>query len=279
MTRDLSRETFDPLKHFSRVLLQQGSVQRDADWNEQAAILMHLVRRLAASVFPEGGGRGFGVTRLNTANAVCDDFAIGAGDYWVDGILCELEATPVAVTALDATQGQIVVAATTVDGTPIAVGQYVSVSGDRRARSDEVEVTGRITGVTSGTRTLTLDADLTPLTKASNLRAHRVVTYLTQPGGVPDSQRLVAGKQYQIYLDVWERPVISLEDGSIREVALDGPDTATRMQVVWQVRALESPPTPLDAVSHHYARLAVATVHGGAAPALETCVPQQLRPK
>src|SRR5262249_14963117 len=41
---------------------------------------------------------------------------------------------------------------------------------------------------------------------------------------------------YLVYLDVWERHITALEDGLIREVALDGPDTATRAQVVRQVK-------------------------------------------
>ena len=38
MKGDYSRDTFDPAKHFTRVLMQQGRVQLDADWNEQAAL-------------------------------------------------------------------------------------------------------------------------------------------------------------------------------------------------------------------------------------------------
>ncbi|MGH7392387.1 MAG: DUF6519 domain-containing protein [Candidatus Rokuibacteriota bacterium] len=41
------------------------------------------------------------------------------------------------------------------------------------------------------------------------------------------------------YLDLWERPVTYLEDPEIREIALEGPDTCTRMQLVAQVRILE----------------------------------------
>lgn len=37
-----------------------------------------------------------------------------------------------------------------------------------------------------------------------------------------------------LYLDVWQRHITALEDPSIREVALGGPDTTTRMQTVWQ---------------------------------------------
>ena len=50
MTADLTRDSFDPAKYFSRVLMQQGRVQLDADWNEQASILLHLIRRLAANL-------------------------------------------------------------------------------------------------------------------------------------------------------------------------------------------------------------------------------------
>jgi photosystem II stability/assembly factor-like uncharacterized protein len=41
---------------------------------------------------------------------------------------------------------------------------------------------------------------------------------------------------YRAYLDVWARHLTSLERPELREVALGGPDTATRTQTVWQVR-------------------------------------------
>jgi len=40
---------------------------------------------------------------------------------------------------------------------------------------------------------------------------------------------------YVAYLDVWQRHITALEDPSIREVALGGPDTTTRLETVWQV--------------------------------------------
>jgi hypothetical protein len=46
---------------------------------------------------------------------------------------------------------------------------------------------------------------------------------------------------YVIYIDVWERHVTWVEAPSIREVALAGPDTATRTQVVWQVQIAGMP--------------------------------------
>lgn len=43
---------------------------------------------------------------------------------------------------------------------------------------------------------------------------------------------------YLAYLDVWERPIGAVQDPDIREVALGGPDTGTRTQVVSQVRLM-----------------------------------------
>jgi len=44
---------------------------------------------------------------------------------------------------------------------------------------------------------------------------------------------------YILYLDVWQRHITAVDDDSIREVALGGPDTATRTKTVWQVKWLK----------------------------------------
>jgi hypothetical protein len=41
-----------------------------------------------------------------------------------------------------------------------------------------------------------------------------------------------------VYLDVWQRHITALDDPLIREKALGGPDTATRIKTVWQVKIL-----------------------------------------
>ncbi len=63
------------------------------------------------------------------------------------------------------------------------------------------------------------------------------VTSLAQVAGLAPSAALPAGA-YLAYLDVWERHITALEDASIREVALGGPDTTTRTQVMAQVKLL-----------------------------------------
>ncbi len=86
---DFTRDTFDPFKHFSRILMQQGRVQLDADWNEQTDILLRYLRTLAADVIgPFGGpitGNGFHIASTQDTG----NFSISSGHYYVDGILIE----------------------------------------------------------------------------------------------------------------------------------------------------------------------------------------------
>ena len=51
------------------------------------------------------------------------------------------------------------------------------------------------------------------------------------PSGVPEAIGV-----YLAYLDVWQRHLTALDDPGILEVALGGPDTATRTKTVWQVK-------------------------------------------
>ena len=64
-----------------------------------------------------------------------------------------------------------------------------------------------------------------------------VVTFTSQPD-LPGVQPIGASGVYVAYLDVWQRLITALEDPSIREVALGGPDTATRSKTIWQVKLL-----------------------------------------
>jgi photosystem II stability/assembly factor-like uncharacterized protein len=70
-------------------------------------------------------------------------------------------------------------------------------------------------------------------------------SYAHQPDGGATG-RLAPGA-YMMYLDAWQRHVSALEAPAIREVALGGPDTATRARTVAQVRALALPASsPFD---------------------------------
>ena len=114
MRGDFSRDTFDPRRHFSRVLMQQGRVQLDADWNEQTAILLRYLRTLAADVFGAHAGPrdylGFEIITDSTPDAHLKidrfetdperrqvlkdaltegDAIIAPGRYYVQGVLVE----------------------------------------------------------------------------------------------------------------------------------------------------------------------------------------------
>jgi hypothetical protein len=94
---DFSDVRFDPTKHFSQVLQQQGRVQLDSDANEQTAILLHYLRALATDLIGPAGGpdatAGFEIQPSFDAKNTLVDLTIAPGRYYVDGILCELEST------------------------------------------------------------------------------------------------------------------------------------------------------------------------------------------
>jgi len=175
MTGDFSRTTFRRQHQFSRVLMQQGRVLLDADWNEQTSILLHYIRTLASDLLGPHGGPGDGFQVVCDEDLDCD-FFIEWGHYYVDGFLCE--------------------------NLPVASCP----PGDEPERR----------------------------------------TYTTQPS-LPiatdgeDEAALEEDTSYLIYLDVWERHLSHLQAGTIREVALGGPDTASRARIVWQVRAAPLP--------------------------------------
>jgi hypothetical protein len=87
MKGDFTRQTFDRRKHYRSVLMQQGRVQLDADWNEQQAIHQYhgetttrdVVGLCGAPIHDPGFAIGTDGDRL----------IIGKGCFYVDGILCE----------------------------------------------------------------------------------------------------------------------------------------------------------------------------------------------
>jgi hypothetical protein len=89
MKADLTRDTFDPVRHFSRVLLQQGRVQLDADFNEQTAALHHYLRCLAADLIGRHGGPGDSFKLVEDTESTTPDLVITRGHYYVNGLLCE----------------------------------------------------------------------------------------------------------------------------------------------------------------------------------------------
>jgi hypothetical protein len=253
MKADFSRSTFDPRKHYSAVLQQQGRVQVDADWNEQQQIHAHRNERTAVDLIGPSGAPdanpGFGLAF--TADG--SDLTLTPGRFYVDGLLCELEAGE--LFSFDTNGDNIAtLAVRRPELADFAAGQWVRITPDG---GDEQVL--RITGVdvTGGSIALTLSAAITrpPTSPNGNFGGdlQRITTYLTQPdypapelataasGDAPAVLALTEGL-YVAYLDVWQHHVGALDDPSIRETALGGPDTAARAKTVWQLRLL-----PVDA--------------------------------
>jgi hypothetical protein len=94
MKGDFSRDSFDASRHVYRVLMQQGRVQLDADWNEQAAVVLHRLETIVRDAFGPCAGPDddCGFTIYSLGDGDNDDegnFGIGAGRYYVDGQLVE----------------------------------------------------------------------------------------------------------------------------------------------------------------------------------------------
>lgn len=186
MKGDFTRDTFKPGRHYQQVLLQQGRVQLDADWNEQSAIAARRDQTTAADVIGGCGGpaesSAFGLVtdpaklppqqqawfsslpaeeqaRLS-GKLIQGDFLLAAGRYYVEGLQCELE---------------------------------------------------------------------------------QPILYTEQPDWMPAPLAIpvppATTQRYLVYLNVWQRHLTAVEDPAVREPALGGPDTATRLKTVWQVRA------------------------------------------
>ncbi|MFS0736119.1 DUF6519 domain-containing protein [Sphingomonas sp. 1P06PA] len=88
MSADISRDTFRAERDYAGVVMQQGRVQLDADWNEQAAILDRRLRAAAIdlagrAIVPAATPDAFRIDRTGT------DFTIGPGRLYVDGLVAE----------------------------------------------------------------------------------------------------------------------------------------------------------------------------------------------
>lgn len=232
MKGDFTRFTFKPEQHYNGVRMQQGRVQLDTDFNEYVDIQAHLNQTVAKDVIGLCGapqadaGFEIGVSDDGT------DLTISPGRFYVDGILCEVENLSVPILSFPEAN-EVEVDALTLDGRHLEPGQWVEV-----LIPDAASQLVRINSIDIETRIVTLeDAVTTSADPESRLRL--VVTYSSQPdypNPVPalEGEAPIAAGTYLAYLDVWHRLITVLEDASVREVALGGPDTTTRTKTIDQ---------------------------------------------
>ena len=202
MKGDFSRDTFLHLNHDARVLHQQGRVQLDADVNEQTSILLHLLRRFGADLIGAHGGprSGLGFEVIHKALG-----AIDPPDLALKNALEQALATSLVIAP-----GHYYI-----DGLLIENEEFFLLNKDNRAVP--IEASGQVVG--------SLQSQPNHRVKSDEEGNH-----LENIINAREPEKCI------IYLDAWEHHVTHLENDHIREVALGGPDTATRAQVVWQVR-------------------------------------------
>jgi hypothetical protein len=158
MRGDFTRFSHQPGKHYADVLMQQGRVQLDADWNEQRDIDDQRWRGQTIDTVG-ASGRPIGAPGFTIAPPDGADLTFQPGRIYVDGLFYELTSK---------------------------------------------------------------------------------LSYSTQPQ-LPEPEALAprAGTTDLFYLDVWQRHVTAVEDPKLREIALGGPDTATRVETVAQVKVFK----------------------------------------
>jgi hypothetical protein len=246
---DITRTTFNPLKHYSAVRQQQGRVSVDADWNEQSDITAHrLCRETADAIGRTGAPRdsaGFQIVPLTVAVPSTTphsvDLALSPGRMYVDGMLCELESSFIPIVSISGT-GVVQLSTVVVDGLELANNQWVEVSATDSTAPNPVQAQIQLANVAA--QTLTLVGDISGFAGKSGPQLRRITTYKTQPDSL-SAAPLPANGLALAYLDVWERPITALEDSAIRDPALgpaSGPDTTTRTKTVWQVKFLPLAP-------------------------------------
>lgn len=128
MKGDFTRSTFRREKHYSCVRMQQGRVQLDADWNEQADITRYRAERETADVVGCCGVPAVvGGFKVDVVLGI-DDLIVSPGRIYVDGIMCELESPSAVIEGFPA-GNKIVVSTLLPEGFEFKVGQLVEISG------------------------------------------------------------------------------------------------------------------------------------------------------
>jgi hypothetical protein len=258
MKGDFTRFTFQPQKHYSSVLMQQGRLQLDADWNEQMSILNYLnqvqardIIGSAAGTSQSGGGYQIlpaidrSAAASDQSEAVVTDLLITEGRFYIDGILCELnQGTPIPVEWRSARQIQV--PTITLDGRLFAAEQWVELE----VPQDEATQIKRykIVKIRPDTFTLEFQEEIPEPQAGKAIQLRLLTTYKTQADYSSPEARSPEARSpearspeaiYAVYLDVWQRHVTALDDRTLQEVALNGLDTTTRLKTIAQVKLLE----------------------------------------
>lgn len=258
MKGDITRETFQRQKHYTGVRMQQGRVLLDSEWNEQVDIGRYFDETANVDVIGVAGASRISGGFLLVA-VPGNDLIIKPGRMWIDGILCECD-SPLWSPALKSGANTVQLAAWPADASRLAANMWIELS-------DGVSSEYRpIMSTDPSTRTIALNFFI-GLGAVTQIRP--VYSYATQPHDPFPDHVTIGGSGFRTinlrgtfiaYLDVWIRHLTAVEDDSMREIALGGPDTTTRTQTIWQVRLDDSKTDCADVKSpQHTSRMLART--------------------
>jgi hypothetical protein len=233
MTGDYTRNTFRREQRFTGVREQQGRVHMDADWNEHVDIGHHVTRTTNGDVIGPTGmpqaAAGFAITAAPAAPG--SDLLIGEGRAYIGGILVEHEALATTLTKVSGNGIDTIWEVSL--GARLALGQWLGPQLDPLSDLAQVSSIEPAQQGDNGRQRIKLS-----VAYAGNDAEVRGLASLLHQPQLPGATLPAADGFYLAYLDVWEREITVLEDPAIADVALGGPDTALRTQLVWQTKLL-----------------------------------------
>lgn len=262
MKGDFSRFIFDSKKHYTSVLFEQGRVLSDAALNHQQSINQYRFETEAQDVIglcgvPEDVG-GFELSLLVDMDGGNWDIAISPGRLYIDGLLCELEASTstLATEYVVNDKGEgigIQVASLMPDGQPFQKYEWIEIFG-----TDLPATQVPILEIDSTAGILKFDApefirknkDVTNFNAAKDRRVRRIITYITQhdypnpdftapsANGKPPTLKLEPNKTYLAYFHAFQRDRTHIDHPRLQDLALGGSDGNVCQQTVWQVKLL-----------------------------------------
>src|SRR5579885_117276 len=94
MGADRARKSFDPKQHYRSVVMQQGRVTLEADWNESQSIFGEELRHETLDIVGPAGtpDDGYRIIVSGTAPTPPFDFSVSAGTMYVGGLRLVLDA-------------------------------------------------------------------------------------------------------------------------------------------------------------------------------------------
>ncbi len=206
MSGDYSRDSFDALRDYAGVFLQQGRAVLDSDWNEMVEMFERRIRTGTVDTIGRAAVPRETIEGFEIRFAAAGGLEIGRGRKYLDGMLLECHGS-------------------------------ANFTGAEPALPDPVFDRGR-----PNTTNPTEDGPEGVLNEMIPPPEGDFLNYLNQPYW-PEPDPLVEEGTAIAYVVAWQREITPIEMPDLLEPAMGGIDTTTRWQTVWQVRTFEAPRT------------------------------------